>query len=273
MSAVAAVVFQSRTAAPFGARFAWRDGPRAPGVRHITRTRRQIAAMRVVITVGHQVERPLAQVFDRLGHFAIVPSQGAIDEVEERDLLHSHHLPVPLQTAQIDGAQLRVGGIAEQRVVAAESEFVVPRHPFLRRIRQLLPHGVGVVAPLQELFETGLELLVPGQGKGRVHIGLRLHAVQPAGHHPVRALKVVGVPAPPASRFAVHVAQHPTVVLDVRGDVRNVFGGTRLLRSPGREIVKQADRVHVRVHFVARRVAFPEPKPVRRRIPLGRQSA
>src|SRR2546422_5526674 len=95
-----------------------------------------------------------------LRHFAVVAGERAIDEVEERQLVHSHYLPTPLEAAQIDRAQLRVLRITEQRMIAEESQFVVPRGNLVRRKGCPLPDRVSLIAPFQKLLEALLEFRV-----------------------------------------------------------------------------------------------------------------
>src|ERR1043166_7297539 len=147
----AAVVLQGRAAFPFRARLSRRDGARAAHIRHVAAPRRKVTAMRVVEAMIYQVERPFPEMLRGLRGLAIVAGQGPVAEVEEGQALHPHDFPVPLQAAQVDRAQLRVFGVSKQGMIAAKSQLIVPWNNLLWREGQLLPHGVSVVTPLQEL--------------------------------------------------------------------------------------------------------------------------
>src|SRR5436190_23716601 len=106
--------------------------------------------MRVVIAVAYQIERPL-------------PKMVAINEVEEGQLVQAQDLPTPFETAQIDRAKVRVVRITQKRMVAEESQFVVPRRNLVGRKRQSLPDRVSLITPLEELLETLLEFRIASQ--------------------------------------------------------------------------------------------------------------
>src|SRR5437016_13645106 len=106
--------------------------------------------MRVVIALAYQIERPLPKMVDRLRNFAVVPCHRAITEVEEGQLVQAQDLPTPFETAQIDRAQVRVVRVTQQRMVAEEGQFVVPRRDLVGGKRQPLTDGVGLVTPLEQ---------------------------------------------------------------------------------------------------------------------------
>src|SRR6266567_4578199 len=122
-----------------------------------------------------------------LRRFAVISSERTVDKVKKGYLVQSYYFPAPLETAQINRPQFRVSRIAQQRVIAKESQLIVPRRDLVGRKCQPLADRISLVMPLQKLIQPLLEFFVTRHREGGVHVSLRLHAIESARLKSIRA--------------------------------------------------------------------------------------